>query len=83
MDMTSVTVIGLGQMGFALADLMLKAGKSVSLWNRSPEKAAALVLRGAVFAETPAAAIAASPVTLVCVYDYDAARQILGHDRGA
>jgi 3-hydroxyisobutyrate dehydrogenase-like beta-hydroxyacid dehydrogenase len=81
MDMTSVTVIGLrGQMGFALADLMLKAGKSVSLWNRSPEKAAALVLRGAVFAETPAAAIAASPVTLVCVYDYDAARQILGRE---
>lgn len=78
--MTDVTVIGLGQMGFALADLMLKAGKSVSLWNRSPEKAAALVLRGAVLAETPAAAIVASPVTLVCVYDYDAARQILGRE---
>ena len=81
--MTDVTVIGLGQMGFALADLMLKAGKSVSLWNRSPDKAAALVMRGAIFPETPAAAIAASPVTLICVYDYDAARGILGSDGAA
>lgn len=76
--MTDVTVIGLGQMGLVLAELMLKAGKSVSVWNRSRDKAAALVTRGAVVAETPAAAIAASPVTLICVYDYDAARSILG-----
>jgi 3-hydroxyisobutyrate dehydrogenase-like beta-hydroxyacid dehydrogenase len=78
MTMTDVTVIGLGQMGFALAELMLKAGKSVSVWNRSPEKAAALLARGANFSETPAVAISASPVTLICVYDYDAARDILG-----
>lgn len=64
-------------MGFVLADLMLSAGKPVSLWNRSPDKAALLVKRGAILAETPAAAIAASPVTLVCVYDYAAARDIL------
>jgi 3-hydroxyisobutyrate dehydrogenase-like beta-hydroxyacid dehydrogenase len=80
MTMTDVTVIGLGQMGFVLADLMLKAGRSVSLWNRSPDKAAALVMREAILAETPAAAIAASPVTLICVYDYDAARGILGRE---
>jgi 3-hydroxyisobutyrate dehydrogenase-like beta-hydroxyacid dehydrogenase len=78
MHMTDVTVIGLGQMGFALADLMLEAGKSVTLWNRSPEKAAVLVTRGAILPETPAAAITASPVTLICVYDYDATRHILG-----
>jgi 3-hydroxyisobutyrate dehydrogenase-like beta-hydroxyacid dehydrogenase len=80
MNMTDVTVIGLGQMGFTLADLMLKAGKSVSLWNRSRDKAEALLTRGAVFAETPAAAIAASPVTLICVYDYDASRSILADE---
>lgn len=79
-NMTDVTVIGLGQMGFALAGLMLRAGKSVSLWNRSRDKAAPLVIRGAIFHETPAAAIAASPVALICVYDYDAARGILGSD---
>jgi len=78
--MTDVTVIGLGPMGLVLADLLLKAGKSVSLWNRNPEKAASLVERGATLAPTPAAAIAASPATLVCVYDYKAAETILAAD---
>ncbi len=78
--MTDVTVIDLGQMGVVLADLMLRAGKSVTLWNRSRDKAAALVMRRAIFPETPAAAIAASPVTLICVYDYNAARDILGRE---
>lgn len=75
--MTDVTVIGLGPMGLALADLMLEAGKTVSLWNRSPQKAALLVERDATLTPTPAAAIAVSPVTLVCVYDYKAAGMIL------
>jgi len=75
--MTDVTVIGLGPMGIALAELTLKAGKSVTLWNRSPAKAAALLGQGATLAEAPAAAIAASPITLVCVYDYDAVDEIL------
>lgn len=75
--MTDVTVIGLGPMGFALADLTLKAGKTVSLWNRSPDKAASLVDRGATLAPTIAAAIAASPTTLLCVLDYAVAEKIL------
>lgn len=75
--MTDVTVIGLGPMGFALADLMLKAGKSVSVWNRTIGKATALIEQNAALAPTAAAAIAASPVTLLCVYDYDAAEAIL------
>lgn len=78
--MTDVTVVGLGPMGFALADLMLKAGKTVTLWNRSADKAAPFVARGAVLAPTPAAAFAASPATLVCVYDYAAAEEILAAD---
>ncbi len=75
--MSDVTVIGLGPMGTALADLMLEAGKTVSLWNRTSEKAAALAERGAILAPTPASAIAASPITLICVYDYDAAERVL------
>ncbi|MHA7774448.1 NAD(P)-dependent oxidoreductase [Roseibium sp. M-1] len=75
--MSDVTIIGLGPMGFTLADLMIKAGKSVSIWNRSAGKAAALVDRGAVLAASPAEAIAASPVTIVCVFDYDAVDAVL------
>jgi 3-hydroxyisobutyrate dehydrogenase-like beta-hydroxyacid dehydrogenase len=80
MDMTDVTIIGLGQMGLTLAELMLKSGRSVCLWNRSADKAAPLVARGAQLAATPAAAIAASPVILVCVYDYEAADAILASE---
>ncbi len=65
--MTDISVIGLGAMGSALARAQLKAGRSVTVWNRNPEKATALAAEGAVVAETAAAAIAASPVTITCV----------------
>ena len=81
--MTDVTIIGLGQMGVRLAELMLDAGKRVTVWNRSADKAADLVARGAVLAPDPAAAIAASAVTIICVFDYDAAQAILNQPGAA
>jgi 3-hydroxyisobutyrate dehydrogenase-like beta-hydroxyacid dehydrogenase len=77
---TDVTIIGLGQMGAVLAELMLKANKRVTVWNRSSDKAADLIGRGARLARTPVEAIAASPITIICVYDYEAARAILRSD---
>ena len=44
MSRTPVTVIGLGSMGTALADAFLAAGHPTTVWNRSPEKAAPLVI---------------------------------------
>ncbi|MGY4398227.1 3-hydroxyisobutyrate dehydrogenase-like beta-hydroxyacid dehydrogenase [Sphingomonas sp. UYAg733] len=81
--MTDVTIIGLGSMGLTLAELMLGAGRSVTLWNRSADRAADLVAQGAHLAPSPAAAVAASPVTLICVFDYAAARAILDADGAA
>ncbi|WP_421883980.1 NAD(P)-dependent oxidoreductase [Pacificispira sp.] len=78
--MTDVTVIGLGPMGHVLAELLLKAGKSVTVWNRTAGKAAPLTEAGATLVSTPAEAIASSPVTVVCVYDYDAVDSILAAD---
>jgi 3-hydroxyisobutyrate dehydrogenase-like beta-hydroxyacid dehydrogenase len=52
--MSDVTVIGLGSMGATLAKLLLDAGKSVTLWNRTADKAAPLVERGAVYAASDA-----------------------------
>tara|TARA_R110002020_G_scaffold184947_2_gene382314 strand:- start:30958 stop:31869 length:912 start_codon:yes stop_codon:yes gene_type:complete len=74
---TDATMIGLGPMGLALAELLLTAGKSLAIWNRTPSKAAALKKQGATWAETPADAIKASPVIFICVYDYAAADAIL------
>lgn len=71
------TVIGLGSMGSTLARLLLQNGYRVTVWNRTAAKAAPLVAQGAVLAPNVAQAIAASPIIVVCVYDYAAAREIL------
>jgi 3-hydroxyisobutyrate dehydrogenase-like beta-hydroxyacid dehydrogenase len=75
--MNEVTVIGLGSMGATIARLLIESGKRVTVWNRSPEKAEALTKRGAILASSVEAAIRASPVILMCVYDYKAANAIL------
>jgi 3-hydroxyisobutyrate dehydrogenase-like beta-hydroxyacid dehydrogenase len=75
--MSEVTVIGLGNMGSALARALQENGRAVTVWNRSLEKALPLVEKGAVLAPSAAEAVAASPIILTCVTNYAAANQIL------
>ncbi|MEE1930495.1 NAD(P)-binding domain-containing protein [Streptomyces sp. TRM 70351] len=75
---TPVTVIGLGPMGRALAGAFAGNGHAVTLWNRTPGRAPELVEAGATEAATAAEAVAASPLVVVCVLDYDAAHAVLG-----
>ncbi|MFE6776606.1 NAD(P)-dependent oxidoreductase [Streptomyces sp. NPDC057702] len=77
---TSVTVIGLGLMGQALAGAFLKAGHRTTVWNRTASKADHLVADGAHLAPTVADAVAASPLTVLCVSDYRAVHDLLGAD---
>jgi len=72
-----VTVIGLGPMGQALAGAFLASGHPTTVWNRTAAKAEALVARGASLADTVADAVAASPLTIACVIDYDAVRALV------
>ncbi|MFC9029214.1 NAD(P)-dependent oxidoreductase [Streptomyces arboris] len=71
-ERSAVTVIGLGQMGAALAATLLERGHPTTVWNRSAGKAQPLVERGAQLAATPGEAVEASPLVIVCVLDYDA-----------
>ncbi|MPZ20599.1 MAG: NAD(P)-dependent oxidoreductase [Luteitalea sp.] len=73
----TVSVIGLGTMGTTLARLLLGGGYRVTVWNRTRRKADVLVEEGTVAPPSAAAAIAASDVVIVCVYDYKAANEIL------
>ncbi|MGV9880506.1 NAD(P)-dependent oxidoreductase [Streptomyces sp. NPDC003006] len=73
----SVTVVGLGEMGRALADAFLAAGRSVTVWNRTAAKADAVVARGAARAGSVAEAVTASPLVIVCLLDYAAVRETL------
>jgi len=72
-----ITVLGLGSMGQTLARLFLNKGYKVTVWNRTAGKADALADRGAVVARSAAEAVRASPVAVMCVYDYRAADAIL------
>jgi len=68
--MSDVTVVGLGAMGSALARALINTGRSVTVWNRSPEKMAHLVALGADGPADFAEALAASPLIVVCISDY-------------
>ncbi|WP_257787047.1 NAD(P)-dependent oxidoreductase [Streptomyces rubrolavendulae] len=77
MSREKVTVLGLGQMGSALAEAFLAAGHPTTVWNRTPAKAEAAAARGARRAGTVAEAVEASGLVVVCVLDYAAVRELL------
>ena len=76
-DRPPVTVIGLGAMGARIAEVLLAGGYLTTVWNRTPGRADPLVAQGAVRAADLTEAITASPLVLVCVLDYAAAREIV------
>ncbi|WKX69943.1 NAD(P)-dependent oxidoreductase [Streptomyces sp. XD-27] len=78
----SVAVLGLGAMGTALADALLARGHRVTVWNRTPAKAAGLVEHGARQAESVAAAVAAADLVIVCVLDYAGVTDLLERQAG-
>ncbi len=71
-----VGFIGLGQMGGAIALNLVKAGHSVTVYNRTRAKAEALALEGAEIAESPADACR-RPVVITMLADDDAVGTVL------
>jgi 3-hydroxyisobutyrate dehydrogenase-like beta-hydroxyacid dehydrogenase len=68
--------IGLGIMGSAMARNLLKAGFSVTVWNRSTEKCAELAALGADIAATPRAVVEACRITFAMLADPAAAEAV-------
>jgi glyoxylate/succinic semialdehyde reductase len=78
---TRVGFVGLGIMGYPMALNLLKAGYSLTIWNRSPEKCDNLAARGASVAETPAEVAAASDIVVAMLADPEACLAVaLGPD---
>lgn len=75
--MSSVTMIGLGAMGLALARRLAHAGFEVRAWNRTAPKAGLQQPGGVRFESDLATAVLASPVVIICVTNYEAARAVL------
>lgn len=79
--MSKVAVIGLGIMGHGIADNFLKHGYDVTVWNRTPEKAANLVVKGAVLAATAKGAVEQADIVFEVTANDESSRGMwLGDD---
>ncbi|GAA0594522.1 NAD(P)-dependent oxidoreductase [Actinomadura livida] len=78
-----VSVIGLGDMGSAIARMFVGRGYATTVWNRTASKTAPLTEAGATAAATPADAVAASPLTVLCLLDGAAVEEVLAALDGA
>ena len=76
-----VAILGLGTMGAGMAANLLKAGFSLSVYNRTAAKAQPLIEAGARFAPTPAQAAKDAGVIISMLADDAASREVwLGKD---
>lgn len=74
---TPVTVLGLGRIGAAIAEIFLRNGHPTTVWNRSADKGIGLEELGATRAASPAEAIAAGRLVVVALADTEAAATLL------
>jgi len=63
----NIGFIGLGRMGSGMADNIIRAGHSLTLYARRPETVKSFIERGAAWADSPKAVAAASEIVCTCV----------------
>lgn len=77
MDAKTPAFIGLGVMGFPMAGHLARAGHPVTVYNRTPAKAAQWIEKyGGKSAPTPAAAAAGADFVMLCVGNDDDVRAV-------
>ena len=73
----NISVIGLGSMGFALAETLLKADFNIFVWNRTSSKAQKLENKGANICSTPNEAFKNSQYIVASLSNYEAWNNII------
>jgi 3-hydroxyisobutyrate dehydrogenase-like beta-hydroxyacid dehydrogenase len=68
--------VGLGVMGSSIVRRLLGAGHTVTVWNRTPEKAEPLLAEGAQWAESPRAVAEQSEIVFTMVTNTAAVRAV-------
>ncbi|WP_406195946.1 NAD(P)-dependent oxidoreductase [Streptomyces sp. NBC_01017] len=76
-DKLTVSVLGTGIMGAAMARNLVKAGHTVRAWNRTRPKAEPLAADGALVTDTPAEAVRDADVVLTMLYDGPATLDVM------
>jgi len=74
--------IGIGLMGKPMVLRLLAAGHEVTVWNRSREKLAPVLAKGAKAAASPAEVARAAEIVMMCVTDQKAAEDVLFSPQG-
>ena len=69
-------MLGLGAMGQRMAQRLIDAGHELTVWNRTPAAASALVAAGARLAPSPRAAAEGAQIVWSMVFDDAASRQV-------
>ena len=72
-----VCVIGLGDMGSALAEALVKNGQRITVWNRTASKCDPLFDAGAFVADSVLQATDEARIAVVCVINHDATLSLL------
>jgi 3-hydroxyisobutyrate dehydrogenase len=67
-----IGVAGLGKMGSAIAERLIECGHELVVWNRSPQKTAQLVEKGATAARSAAELARAVEAIVTILFDADA-----------
>ena len=80
--MATVAFCGLGQMGEPMAARILDGPDQLVVWNRTPERATALVERGARLARSPAEAAADADAVVTMVATPEALEAVVFGDDG-
>ena len=78
----SLGFAGIGLMGLPMCRRLLAAGYPLTVWNRSPEKCAALVAAGARLASSPAELCQGSDMVLLCLADTAVVREVVFGEHG-
>ena len=76
-DPLTVSVLGTGIMGAAMARSIARAGHTVRAWNRTRAKAEPLAADGAHIVDTPAEAVRDADVVLTMLYDGPAVLEVM------
>ena len=74
--------IGLGIMGRGMSANILRAGYPLTVWNRTPDRGAELLIAGARWADSPAELAAGSDIVITCVSDTPDVQAVIQGEHG-
>ena len=77
-----IGIAGLGRMGAAMAARLMEAGHTLTVWNRTPEKAKPLTDAGAKHGATPEDVAEHSEVVITMLTDADAIDHVYNGEHG-